>query len=76
MMHGGPSSQSSSMGPGGVELVAKPALPPALDCGCRGGNGGTPFYFMQWWGALSLSHCALLEIFGSCHFSQNRDAWR
>ena len=31
-----------------VRLLAKPKLPERLNCGCAGGNGGTPFLFMQW----------------------------
>jgi hypothetical protein len=63
IMHGGQEQREGAAYVGGktpapandtttsvVKLIAKPTLPKRLKCGCSGGNGGTPFLFMQWWG--------------------------
>lgn len=48
-MHGGEQVDGALLNTSGdVRLVVKPRLPPRLNCGCNGGNGRTPFLFMQW----------------------------
>ena len=53
IMHGGKDQREGMNvnikdGGGEVRLLAKPKLPERLNCGCQAGNGGTPFFFMQW----------------------------
>lgn len=49
VMHGGKQTHGAyGEESDNIDLVVKPELPRRLNCGCQGGNGGTPFLFMQW----------------------------